>query len=292
MKETIVKAFDESIRVKQAFLRDNLEALTQAIEAIVAAFKSGNKLLLFGNGGSAADAQHIAAEFTNRFLIERPPLPAIALTTDSSALTAIANDYDYAQVFAKQVQALGKAGDVALAISTSGNSPNVLPAIEACKKLAMTTVGLTGGSGGKMVGKVDYMLRVSEGSKNHLGVGAAFGQEILKARLPHRKLSILATAARLGIPVTCHIAIGTDIIHMHPKVDGKALGDCSLRDFRTLTSVVATLGGGVYLNVGSAVVLPEVFLKAVSLARNLGNPVQNLTKVNLDFLQHYRPLTT
>ena len=166
MKETIVKAFDESIRVKQAFLRDNLEALTQAIEAIVAAFKSGNKLLLFGNGGSAADAQHIAAEFTNRFLIERPPLPAIALTTDSSALTAIANDYDYAQVFAKQVQALGKAGDVALAISTSGNSPNVLLAIEACKKLAITTVGLTGGSGGKMVGKVDYMLRVSEGKNS------------------------------------------------------------------------------------------------------------------------------
>jgi hypothetical protein len=95
----------------------------------------------------------------------------------------------------------------------------------------------------------------------------------------------------LGIPVTSHIAIGTDIIHMHPKADGRALGDCSLRDFRTFTSVVATLGGGVYLNFGSAVVLPEVFLKAVSLARNLGNPVQNLTTVNLDFLQHYRPLT-
>lgn len=163
MKEAIVKAFDESIRVKQAFLRDNLEALTQAIDAIVAAFKNGNKLLLFGNGGSAADAQHIAAEFTNRFLIERPPLPAIALTTDSSALTAIANDYDFAQVFAKQVQALGRAGDVALAISTSGNSPNVLLAIEACKKLSITTIGLTGGSGGKMVGKADYVLRVSEG---------------------------------------------------------------------------------------------------------------------------------
>ena len=166
MKETIVKAFDESIRVKQAFLRDNLEALTQAIEAIVAAFKSGNKLLLFGNGGSAADAQHIAAEFTNRYLIERPPLPAIALTTDSSALTAIANDYDYAQVFAKQVQALGKAGDIALAISTSGNSPNVLLAIEACKKLSIMTIGLTGGSAGKMIGKVDHLLRVSEGKNS------------------------------------------------------------------------------------------------------------------------------
>jgi hypothetical protein len=132
---------------------------------------------------------------------------------------------------------------------------------------------------------------ISEGSKNQLGAGAAVGAAIVKTRLPHRKLSILATAAKLGIPVTSHIAIGTDIIHMHPKADGAAIGDCSLRDFRTLTSVVATLGGGVYLNFGSAVVLPEVFLKAVSLARNLGNPVQNLTTVNLDFLQHYRPLT-
>lgn len=166
MKDAIVNAFDESIRVKQAFLRDNLETLTQAIDAIVAAFKSGNKLLLFGNGGSAADAQHIAAEFTNRFLIERPPLPAIALTTDSSALTAIANDYDYSQVFAKQVEALGKTGDVALAISTSGNSPNVLLAIEACKKLKIGTIGLTGGSGGKMIGKVDYLLRASAGKNS------------------------------------------------------------------------------------------------------------------------------
>jgi D-sedoheptulose 7-phosphate isomerase len=166
VKESIVEAFDESIRVKQAFLRDNLEALAQAIDAIVAAFKRGNKLLLFGNGGSAADAQHIAAEFTNRFLIERPPLPAIALTTDSSALTAIANDYDYAQVFAKQVQALGKPGDIAIAISTSGNSPNVLAAIEACKKLNISTIGLTGGSGGDMIGKVDYILRVAEGKNS------------------------------------------------------------------------------------------------------------------------------
>jgi len=132
---------------------------------------------------------------------------------------------------------------------------------------------------------------ISDGSENGLGLGAAVGRAILKARLPHRKLSILATSARLGVPVTAHVAIGTDIIHMHPLANGKALGDGSLRDFRTLTSVVATLGGGVYLNFGSAVVLPEVFLKAVSLARNLGHPVQNLTTVNLDFLAHYRPLT-
>ena len=132
---------------------------------------------------------------------------------------------------------------------------------------------------------------IIEGTRLNLGVGAAVGNAIVKNHLPYRRLSILATASRLGIPVTCHIAIGTDIIHMHPKADGKALGDCSLRDFRTLTSVVATLGGGVYLNFGSAVILPEVFLKAVSLARNLGNSVENLTTVNLDFLQHYRPLT-
>src|SRR5918996_2227530 len=131
---------------------------------------------------------------------------------------------------------------------------------------------------------------ISEGARKNLGIGAAVGQAILDARLPHRRLSILATGARLGIPVTSHIAIGTDIIHMHPQADGAALGAGSLRDFRTLTSVVATLGKGVYLNFGSAVVLPEVFLKAVSLARNLGNPVQKLTTVNLDFLQHYRPL--
>jgi deoxyhypusine synthase len=132
---------------------------------------------------------------------------------------------------------------------------------------------------------------ITEGSKNNLGIGAAVGQAINKNRLPHRKLSILASAAKLGIPVTSHIAIGTDIIHMHPQADGKALGDCSLRDFRTLTSVVASLDRGIYLNFGSAVILPEVFLKAVSLARNLGHPVRNLTTVNLDFLQHYRPLT-
>jgi hypothetical protein len=132
---------------------------------------------------------------------------------------------------------------------------------------------------------------ISDGARQGLGIGAAVGQAIVKARLAHHRLSILAAAARLGIPITAHIAIGTDIIHMHPKADGKAIGDGSLQDFRTLTSVVATLANGVYLNFGSAVILPEVFLKAVSLARNLGSPVQKLTTVNLDFLAHYRPMT-
>jgi D-sedoheptulose 7-phosphate isomerase len=162
MKEAIIRAFDESIRAKQAFLRDGTDVLVQAVDALVTAFGNSNKLLIFGNGGSAADAQHIAAEFVNRFRIERPPLPAIALTTDSSALTSIANDYDYAEIFAKQVRALGKAGDVALAISTSGNAANVLNAVQVCRELRIITIGLTGGKGGKLMGQADLLLCVSE----------------------------------------------------------------------------------------------------------------------------------
>ncbi len=165
MKDAIIKAFEGSIQAKKSFLKENLNALLKAIDLIAQAFLRGNKLLLFGNGGSAADAQHIAAEFVNRFRIERPPLPALALTTDTSAITSIANDYDYIEIFAKQVKALGKEGDVALAISTSGNAANVLAAIEACKKLKIITIGLTGGDGGKMARRADHLLRVSE-SKN------------------------------------------------------------------------------------------------------------------------------
>jgi len=163
MKDAIIRAFEESIQAKRSFLKENLDAVVTAVDLIAQAFLQGNKLILFGNGGSAADAQHIAAEFVNRFHIERPPLPALALTTDTSAITSIANDYDYKEIFAKQVKALGKEGDVALAISTSGNAANVLAAIDACKKLKIITIGLTGGAGGKMVGRVDHLLRVSAG---------------------------------------------------------------------------------------------------------------------------------
>ncbi len=161
MKDSIVKAFDESIQAKQEFLQNNIDTLLTVIDSIVACFQNSHKLLLFGNGGSAADAQHIAAEFVNRFRIERPPLPALALTTDTSAITSIANDYDYSEIFAKQIKALGKAGDVALAISTSGNAANVLNALDCCKQLKITSIGLTGGDGGKMLGKADHILRVS-----------------------------------------------------------------------------------------------------------------------------------
>ena len=131
---------------------------------------------------------------------------------------------------------------------------------------------------------------IRKGHERQQGIGEAVGKAILQSRLPHQRLSILAAGARFGIPVTVHVGIGTDTIHMHPEVSGIALGSGSLKDFRTLTSVVATLRNGVFLNFGSAVILPEVFLKALSLARNLGHPVSNLTTVNLDFIPHYRPL--
>jgi D-sedoheptulose 7-phosphate isomerase len=159
MRRDIQRIFSTSIAVKRQFLRDNLASLAQAIELIAAALRDGHKLLLFGNGGSAADAQHIAAEFVNRFKIERVPLPALALTTDTSALTSIANDYGYAEVFAKQVRALGGPGDVALAISTSGQAVNVLRAVAVCKRMGVRTIALTGGRGGKLAKAADLVLR-------------------------------------------------------------------------------------------------------------------------------------
>ena len=130
---------------------------------------------------------------------------------------------------------------------------------------------------------------IRAGADEGLGMGAAVGREILEGRYAHAKRSILATAARLDVPVTVHVAIGTDIHHMHPGADGAALGATSYRDFETLTGLVATLQGGVVFNMGSAVILPEVFLKALSLARNLGHPVRRFTAVDLDFLRQYRP---
>ncbi|MBI4529762.1 MAG: SIS domain-containing protein [Deltaproteobacteria bacterium] len=163
MKDAIIRAFEESIQAKRAFLKENLNSLLAAIDHIAQAFIAGNKLLIFGNGGSAADAQHTAAEFVNRFRIERPPLPALALTTDTSTITSIGNDYDFKEIFAKQIKALGKEGDVALAISTSGNAANVLCAIDVCKKLKITTIGLTGGDGGLLAKRVHCLLKVTEG---------------------------------------------------------------------------------------------------------------------------------
>jgi len=160
-QDAIRELFDASVRAKTVFLQECAAPLERAIDLVAEALAGGRKVLLFGNGGSAADAQHIAAEFVGRFLRERRALPAIALTTDTSALTAIANDYGYDDVFARQVRALGTAGDVALAISTSGRSPSVLRAVEACRELGVRTIGLTGGDGGPLAGMVDVSLRVS-----------------------------------------------------------------------------------------------------------------------------------
>lgn len=132
---------------------------------------------------------------------------------------------------------------------------------------------------------------INQGVRSGLGIGQAVGRWLLETSPPHERLSVVATAARLEIPVTVHIGIGTDIIHMHPAASGAALGEGSLRDFRYFVSNVARLAGGVYLNCGSAVVLPEVFLKAVALARNRGVSLQGLTTVNLDFARLYRPQT-
>ena len=160
MKERIERAFQESIAAKALFLKEHAANLQSVVELIAARLLAGNKVLFFGNGGSAADAQHLAAEFVNRFMLERPPLPALALTTDTSVLTSIGNDYGYAEVFAKQVKALGREGDVAIALSTSGNSPNVLRAVETARRMGIATVGLLGKGGGELYDRVDVGIVV------------------------------------------------------------------------------------------------------------------------------------
>ena len=150
--------------------------------------------------------------------------------------------------------------------------------------------GLERGTFGMARETGEFLNRATrEGVAAGVGLGRAIGEAILRARLPFRRTSILAAAARAGIPATAHVAIGTDIIHMHPSADGAAIGEGSLRDFHLLAGVVARLAGGVYLNLGSAVVLPEVFVKALNLARNVGHPVRDLTTIDMDFNRHYRP---
>lgn len=149
-EKNLRKHFEESLSVKQAAMDSILPALARAGASMVECLRAGHKILSCGNGGSAGDAQHFSSEMINRFEMERPPLPAIALTTESSTLTAIANDYSYDDVFAKQIKALGQAGDILLAISTSGNSTNVVRAIDAAQDRGMTVVALTGGDGGEI----------------------------------------------------------------------------------------------------------------------------------------------
>jgi D-sedoheptulose 7-phosphate isomerase len=159
LQEAIAKMLKEGAELRLQMMETMTGVILEAAQAIAHAFKTGRKVLLFGNGGSAADAQHIAAEFMNRFQIERPPLPAIALTTDTSILTSIANDYAFDEVFGKQVKALGRKGDIAIGISTSGNSANVIKALRVAKKMGMVTVALTA-EGGKIASSADIALAV------------------------------------------------------------------------------------------------------------------------------------
>lgn len=158
MEDIIKTILEESLRVSETFIRGNIPHLILLAEKIALAYTSDRKLLICGNGGSAADAQHIAGEFVNRFVLERPPLPAIALTTDTSVLTSIGNDYSFDDIFSKQVKALGVEGDVLLAISTSGNSGNVVAAVKDARDRGIYTAGLLGNDGGQLADLVDLAL--------------------------------------------------------------------------------------------------------------------------------------
>lgn len=160
MKNIVIKAFEESIRVKERFVKENIDGLLTAAQRLATCFAADHKLLIFGNGGSAADAQHIAAEFVNRFSVERRPLPALALSTDTSVLTSISNDYSFDEVFSKQIKAIGKKDDFVLGISTSGNSRNVILAVETACDMGLYTVGLTGCGGGNLAHCCDLALIV------------------------------------------------------------------------------------------------------------------------------------
>jgi D-sedoheptulose 7-phosphate isomerase len=160
--ETIRKQIEESINVKKLLLKDDEipKSIRRAADLCTTSLKNGNKLILAGNGGSAADAQHLAGELVNRFGFERPGLSAIAITTDTSIITSISNDYGFERLFARQIEAIGKKGDVLISLSTSGSSANIVEGIKEAKKAGITTIGLTGRSGGKMAHLCDLCLMI------------------------------------------------------------------------------------------------------------------------------------
>lgn len=174
--EIIRRTIQESIQVKEAIVRNMIPEIAQAAAWIVESYRHGGKLVLFGNGGSAGDAQHIAAELVGRFERERRALPAIALTTNTSILTAIGNDYGYNKIFSRQVEAWVQPADIVIGISTSGNSPNVLEGIAAAKSKGAKTIGLTGEKGGKLASQTDLCLKVPSSStariqESHIMIG-------------------------------------------------------------------------------------------------------------------------
>jgi D-sedoheptulose 7-phosphate isomerase len=200
MKDDILrKNIESSIEVHSRLLQACLPAMTVAANALIAAYRSGHKALFFGNGGSAADAQHLAAEFLGRYLLDRRPMPALALHANASAVTAIANDYGYEHVFSRQLQALAVAGDVAVGISTSGNSKSVLEALTVARKMGVYTIGLTGASGGHLRELVDVLIAAPSSEtpriqECHILVGHALCDAVEQA--------VAATPAAAGASAT------------------------------------------------------------------------------------------
>jgi D-sedoheptulose 7-phosphate isomerase len=184
MKDKILRAFQESIQVKEKFADEkNIDKVSEAANAIANAFNDGKKLILFGNGGSATDASHIAAEFINRFRRERPGLPAISLNTDMAVITSIANDYDFSDIFARQLKAIAEEGDIVVALSTSGNSPNVLKAMDIAKRKKLTTIAFTGLKGEKFASKATFAFIVPSDStpriqETHITIGHVLCQMV------------------------------------------------------------------------------------------------------------------
>ena len=182
-RETAIDVIKSSLRegaeLRTIVARDCSAVIFEAADLITTCLRAGGKLLFFGNGGSAADAQHLAAEFVGRFVRERAGLPAIALTTDSSILTAVGNDYGFDQIFARQVQALGRPNDVAIAISTSGNSPNIIEGVKAARKGYLKTIGLSGKDGGLLTTEADVVITIASTStariqECHITIGHLF----------------------------------------------------------------------------------------------------------------------
>jgi len=192
MKEKIARDIQESISVKSDLLRSHVSLIEQAAKIVYDCFRRGNKVIFFGNGGSASDSQHLAAEFVGRYEKERRGLAAIALTTDTSILTAVSNDYSFERVFERQIEALGSKGDVAFGISTSGNSKNVLLAIRRAKLQGLTTIGFSGRSGGELHSLVDLSIvvpsdKTSRIQESHIMIGHIICERIDELFHPPRE---------------------------------------------------------------------------------------------------------
>lgn len=191
--ESLGNVLRESARIKTQLADEQAGRILEVIEVVVSGLAVGRTVFFFGNGGSAADAQHLAAELVGRFMFERRPLAAVALTTDTSILTSIGNDYGFEQIFLRQIQALGRPGDVAVGLSTSGNSANVLKAIEAARSRGLVTVALTGSGGGKLAGVAHHCIQVPSTDtariqESHITIGhlicMAVDEAVAEGRIP------------------------------------------------------------------------------------------------------------